>query len=115
MAKQVDVILLKEQPKLGHKNQVVPVSLGYATNYLIPQHIAIPATKEALKKLEEEKKHLSEEHLSYIDGQKPFAEKLKTTVIKIPVHAQESGSLYGSVSAHDIAKAINLSFGSNIT
>jgi len=46
------IILLKDVENIGKKYEVKEVKDGYARNFLIPQGLAEPATKEALKKLE---------------------------------------------------------------
>jgi large subunit ribosomal protein L9 len=52
MAKRMQVILNQKVSKLGENGDVVEVAPGYARNYLIPQGVAVLATKGAIKQAE---------------------------------------------------------------
>ncbi len=47
------VILLKELKGRGGEGDVIDVAQGFAVNYLLPQGIALKATKGELKQLEQ--------------------------------------------------------------
>lgn len=100
------VILLEHVENLGEMGDVVSVKPGYARNFLLPQKKALRASKENVAYFEAQKKHLAAEN----EKRKKEAEKLagKIDGIKIPLirQASESGQLYGSVTARDIADAI---------
>ncbi|OGZ20756.1 MAG: 50S ribosomal protein L9, partial [Candidatus Nealsonbacteria bacterium RIFCSPHIGHO2_02_38_10] len=49
------VILLQDVEKLGKKYDVKDIKDGYAKNFLMPKNLAKPATKKALKLLENQK------------------------------------------------------------
>lgn len=101
------VILLERIEKLGAMGDIVNVKPGYARNYLLPQNKALRATesniayfetqKATLEKANQEKKKSAEKHAQSLKG-------LKVALIR---QAGESGQLYGSVTARDIAEAIN--------
>lgn len=100
------VILLERVEKLGNMGDVVNVKPGFARNYLLPQKKALRASKDNIAYFEAQKKHLQADS----DKQKTEAEKLlsKIDAVKVPLirQASESGQLYGSVTARDIAKQI---------
>lgn len=101
------VILLERIEKLGTMGEIVNVKPGYARNYLLPQRKALRATdsniayfetqKAALEKLNDEKKSAAQTH----------ATSLKGLTVALIRQAGEAGQLYGSVTARDIADAIN--------
>lgn len=103
----MEVILLERVESLGGMGEKVRVKPGYARNYLLPQGKALRATAEnlayfesqraALEKLNSEKRAEAEKVAKQLTG-------LKVSMIR---NAAEGGQLYGSVTARDIAEAIN--------
>lgn len=101
------VILLEKIEKLGAMGDIVNVKPGYARNYLLPQKKALRANdsniayfesqKASLEKANDEKKKAAEKH----------AKSIKGMTVALIRQAGESGQLYGSVTARDIAEAIN--------
>lgn len=99
----MDVILLERIVKLGNLGDVVTVKPGFARNYLLPQRKALRATdanmayyereKAALEAANEAKRSEAGEVSTALDGQ----------FFVLVRQAGESGQLYGSVSARDIA------------
>ena len=97
------VILLKDFPKLGKAGDIVNVKDGYATNYLIPQEIAIPATPKNLKMIEK----IKEFNRSKAEKEKIRALKLKEKLeeigeLEFKRKAGEGGKLFGAVSSIDV-------------
>jgi len=102
----MEIILLKDVPNLGFKDDVVQVKNGYARNYLIPQGYAIMATPAAKKQLEETLRQRAHKEKDIIEKAKQVAEQLKALEIKIPAKAGKQGKLFGSVNNADIEKAL---------
>ncbi len=105
----LQVILMDDVEHLGKMGDTVVVRDGYARNYLLPQGLAEPLSKNALRKLEKLRKE--REELLKIRRAEAMdkASKLKgqtLTVAAKAVEGDEEGKLYGSVSAADIAKAL---------
>ena len=100
------VILLQDVDKIGKKYEIKDVSDGHARNFLIPQGLSKPATKEALKWLEvqkelgqkkaEDKLKEMQRHVSTIDGLE----------ISIPVKIGDKGQLYESVTPQKISDTL---------
>ncbi len=97
------VLLCEDMDKLGWLGDVVEVKSGYARNYLLPQGIAVLATKSNVKSLAEEK-------ASRVEQRKAESEKLAELVSRvdgaeavIAAKANEQGHLFGSVTARAIA------------
>lgn len=100
------VILQKPVDKLGAPGDIVEVADGYARNYLMPRGLAVKATKGGVKHIDS----LRRAHTVRVDKAKAEAEqvagKLIATPIRVKAHAGEEGRLFGSVTASDVAEAI---------
>jgi large subunit ribosomal protein L9 len=102
----VEVILLERVEKLGQMGQVVNVRPGYARNYLLPQKKALRATKENLAYFEKQRAQLEAQNLTRRNEAEQVAKKLDGISVVVIRQAGESGQLYGSVTARDIAEAV---------
>src|SRR2546421_5042073 len=101
----VDLILLERVEKLGQMGQLVKVKPGFARNYLLPQKKAMRATKENLAYFETQRAQLEANNLQRRTEATEVGGKLEGLTVVIIRQAGESGQLYGSVSARDIADA----------
>jgi large subunit ribosomal protein L9 len=102
----VDVILLERVEHLGQMGQVVKVRPGFARNYLLPQKKALRATKDNLAYFEKQRVQLEAVNLQRRGEAEDVAKKLDGLRVVVIRQAGESGHLYGSVSARDIAEAV---------
>jgi large subunit ribosomal protein L9 len=102
----VELILLERVENLGQMGQVVKVRPGFARNYLLPQKKALRATKENLAYFEKQRTQLEAQNLKRKGEAEDVAKKLDGLKVVLVRQAGESGQLYGSVSARDIADAI---------
>lgn len=102
----VDVILLERVDKLGQMGQVVKVKPGYARNFLLPQKKALRATKDNLAYFETQRAQLEANNLQRKSEAGDVAAKLDGLAVVLIRQAGESGQLYGSVAARDIADAV---------
>ena len=103
----IDVILMQRVEKLGQMGEVVKVRPGYARNFLLPTGKAIRANEGNRARFEEQRAQLEAQNLKRREEAERIAERvaermdgLTVTIIR---QAGESGGLYGSVSARDIA------------
>lgn len=103
----MDIILLERVEKLGQIGDLVSVRSGFARNYLLPQGKAVFASKENIKLFEERKSQLEGENIARKNEAQKLADKIKFNEVVIIRAASESGQLYGSVSAKDIAQAVS--------
>jgi len=101
----VEVILLQRVEKLGQMGDTVKVKPGFARNYLLPEKKAIRANKDNLAKFEQQRAQLEALNLKRREEAERVAERVGGLTVVIVRQAGESGSLYGSVSARDIAEA----------
>lgn len=102
----IELILLERVEKLGQMGQVVKVRPGYARNYLLPQKKALRATKENSTFFESQRAQLEANNLERKTEATEIGAKLEGLTVVIIRQAGESGQLYGSVSARDIAQAV---------
>jgi len=103
----VDLILLERVEKLGQMGQLVKVKPGFARNYLLPQKKALRATKENLTYFESQRAQLEANNLHRKSEATEIGGKLEGLSVVVVRQAGESGQLYGSVSARDIAEAVS--------
>jgi large subunit ribosomal protein L9 len=112
MAKRVQLVLNQDVPKLGRLGDLVEVAPGYARNYLMPQGKAFKATPGVMKQMErrraEEVKRLAELKLQ---AEQQKATLLKVGTLTIAQKAGEEDTLFGSVTAADIAAALQQASG----
>jgi len=102
----VDLVLLERVEKLGQMGQIVKVKPGFARNYLLPQKKALRATKENLAYFESQRAQLEANNLHRKSEATEIGGKLEGLSVVVVRQAGESGQLYGSVSARDIADAV---------
>ena len=105
----MNIILLERVEKLGQIGDLVSVKSGYARNFLLPQGKAIFASKENIKIFEDKKAQLEGENITRKKEAQSLADNIKIKEIVLIRAASESGQLYGSVSAKDIANEITKS------
>ncbi len=104
--KQMNIILLERIEKLGQIGDLVTVKSGYARNFLLPQGKAVFASKDNIKMFEEKKAKLEGENIERKKEAQNLAKNINFKEIIIIRAASESGQLYGSVSAKDIAQEV---------
>ncbi len=108
------VILLADVKGVGHKNDVVSVSVGYAANYLLPQHLAADATPEKVAALSKRKLAVSmEKNVAFTRAQE-LAGKLSGQSVTVRAKATPQGRLYGAVTSDDIVAAISAQLGISV-
>lgn len=102
----MEVILREDVEKLGTRGQVVKVAPGFARNFLLPKRLAVAATEANKKIVEQERQaHLRKE--AKLKGEAEDLAKLMTGVsVTITQKAGENDQLFGSVTAKDIAEAL---------
>ena len=104
----MEVILLERIEKIGKLGDVVKVKDGFARNYLLPQKKALRANKENIAIYEKQKKIYEEKNAALLKEVQSMAKNMTNLSISIRKQASESGQLYGSVAAREIADTIKL-------
>jgi large subunit ribosomal protein L9 len=99
----MDVILLSDVEKVGLRGEVVNVTRGYMRNYLGPRRLAEPATTAKVAELEKRESERAKHEARSFEQAQEIAETLRKTVLRFDVNAGPQGTLFGSVTATDIA------------
>ena len=102
----MEIILKKDVANLGHADEIVNVKTGYAVNYLIPQGFAVMATASAKKVHAENLRQRAHKIAKFVGDAEALAAKLAETTVQVAVKVSESGKIYGSVTAAQLAEAL---------
>ena len=102
----MDVILMESVDNLGEMGDTVTVARGFARNYLIPQGKAVLATDGHRKMVAEHMKLEAKRDDLRRAGAEELAAKLGELSCTITVQAGDDDKLFGSVTARDIAEAL---------
>ena len=102
----MDVILLKDCDGLGQAGDLVDVKPGFARNKLIPEGIALRASKKNLA-IAEERKMVTQNRLKREDAaNEDLLKKLSKTEITIEAQVGDEDKMFGSITTLDIHKAL---------
>ena len=102
----MEIILREDVEKLGARGQVVKVASGYARNFLLPKRLAVAATEANKKIVEQERQaHLRKEAKLKTEAE-DLGKLLAGVSVSIAQKAGENDQLFGSVTAKDIAEAL---------
>jgi large subunit ribosomal protein L9 len=102
----MEVILREDIEKLGHRGEVVKVAPGYARNFLLPKKLAVAATSANKKIVEQERDAYLRREAKAKGEAEDLGRMLANVAITITQRAGEEGHLFGSVTAKDIADAL---------
>lgn len=97
------VILTKDHHELGINGSVVDVSEGYARNYLLPNHMAVQATKNVVAHYDERRKARAKKEATIRENARELAAKIGELNIVVNAKVGEEGRLYGTVTSKEIA------------
>lgn len=101
------LILKKDVQHLGASGEIVDVKPGYGRNFLIPQGLAYVASDANLQRLEDERRREEEEARRQKLEAGRRAAQLAGTSLTFHARASDEGSLFGSVTAADVAERLN--------
>ncbi len=103
----MDVILLEDVQGLGDAGDVVVVKPGFARNKLIPDGVALRASKRNLAVAEERKRVSKMRKNRESEADYNLVDKLSKTEITIEAQVGDDEKMFGSVTAIDIHKALD--------
>ena len=102
----MEVILREDVDKVGSRGTVVKVADGFARNFLLPKRLAVAATESNRKIVEQEREaHLRREVKIKTDAE-GLAQLMQNVTVKFRHRVGENNHLFGSVTAKDIADAL---------
>ncbi len=99
----MDVILRQDIDKLGLRGEVVHVARGYARNFLLPRGLAELATPALVRELEKRDAQRARHEAKTADEARGIAKRLDALELRFDVTAGPTGSLFGSVTATNVA------------
>jgi len=100
------VILMKDIPKVGKKNEIKNVADGYGRNFLIANKLAKPANESTIRQLESEQELLAKQAEADLKMEEEVVTQLDGQEIEIKAKADEGGKLYGSITAAKLVKIL---------
>ena len=104
----MQVILLEKVQKLGNLGDEVTVKSGFGRNFLVPKGKALPATKQNREKFEERRAELEAAAAKVLaEAEARKAKLVAAGELSIMANAGVEGKLFGSITAADIADALN--------
>ncbi len=110
----MQVILKQDVDKIGRRGDIVDVSRGYVRNFLAPRGLAEMATPSKLEEVRREMVEAEERDRRMAERANDIAETLNKSVITIEARTGEDERLFGSVTAANIASAIDKARGVRI-
>jgi large subunit ribosomal protein L9 len=102
----MQIILREDVEKVGLRGEVVDVAPGFARNYLLPRRLAEPASPGRVAEIEKLATNRSRHEAQTFEQAQELVQKLESAEFRFDVQAGETGTLFGSVTATDIADRI---------
>ena len=102
----MQVILRQDVEKVGLRGEVVDVAPGFARNYLLPRKLAQTATRGAVAELRKHEEKRSRQEAQSFDQAQEIVNRLESAEIRFDVPSGETGTLFGSVTATDVAERV---------
>ena len=102
----MQIILREDIEKVGLRGEVVDVAPGFARNYLLPRRLAEPAAPGRVTELEKLVASRARHEAQSFEQAQELVQKLEGAEIRFDVNAGETGTLFGSVTATDIADRV---------
>ncbi len=99
----MQLVLINDVLHLGRRGDVVTVASGYGRNYLIPKGLAVAATSTNLKMVEQQRAALARKESKVKEDAEIVAQELQGLHLVVSRKAGETGALFGSVTAKDLA------------
>ena len=102
----MQVILREDIEKVGLRGEVVDVAPGFARNYLLPRRLAEPASPGRVAEIEKLAARRSQHEAQSFEQAQELVQKLESGELRFDVQAGETGTLFGSVTATEIADRV---------
>lgn len=102
------VILLSDIKNLGKKNQIIEVSTGYASNYLIPRKLAVAFTSKSVEILANQKANEAQQEEKNKQQSLDVRNQLESIVLEFKAKAAPDGRMVGTISYKQIEEALKI-------
>jgi large subunit ribosomal protein L9 len=100
------VVLRQDVDKIGLRGEVVEVARGFARNFLLPRKLAEHATPARVAELEKVNAHRALHEAQSFEQAQEISQRLGQTELRFDVKAGDTGVLFGSVTATDVADTL---------
>ena len=100
------LILTNDVPNLGAPGDSVEVKDGYGRNYLVPQGLAILATRGAEKQVATIRRAREVRQVRDLGHANEIKQALQTLTVTLPARAGDGGKLFGSITTADVVAAV---------
>lgn len=104
------IILLQDVKGTGKKGEMHEVSDGYARNFLLPRNMAVPASAQAVSEMKAKASSAERKREAQKQEAMETADRLNGKTVNINAKAGSTGRLFGSITAKEIADAIEQQF-----
>ncbi|MDQ1487135.1 MAG: large subunit ribosomal protein [Actinomycetota bacterium] len=105
------LILTREVAGLGAPGDIVEVKDGYGRNFLVPQGLALKATKGAEKQIDSIKRSREVREVRDLGHAREIKSQLENLAVTLPTRAGAAGRLFGSVTVADVVAAVKAAGG----
>lgn len=102
----MEVILLHDVEKLGNRGQIINVADGYGRNFLLPKKLAVKATSQNRKWVDQQRVQFLKQSAKEQSEAEELAKLLAEVTLSYTRKAGEQGTLFGSVTAMDVAEGL---------
>jgi large subunit ribosomal protein L9 len=102
----VKVILTKDVDKIGKSGELKTVADGFASNFLIPQKLAVPAVGGAYRAWQHDIASREDKRARERSEAEVTANRIASTTLTMGVKVGDAGKLYGSIGSKEIAEAL---------
>ena len=103
----MEIILIKDIPGLGFKDEIVNVKNGYGRNYIIPQGFGVLANKTNSKILEENLKQTVKKQEEILKEAQKLSKKIGNLVLDFKLKTGSEEKVFGSITTAQIAKLLS--------
>jgi large subunit ribosomal protein L9 len=108
------VVFLDDVDGVARAGEIKNVADGYARNFLLPRKLAAAANSSAVQQAESRAKAIAKEEEKRDEAAREVVDKIVGSPIVLKARVGEQGRLFGSITASDIADAINARGGSSL-
>ena len=102
----MEIILREDVDKLGQRGDMVKVTAGYARNFLLPRNLAVAATESNKKIVEQQRQAHFRRDAKLVTEAQELGKMMSAVAVTIHQKAGENDQLFGSVTANDVAVAL---------
>ena len=100
------VILLKDVSKVGKKDQIVEVSIGYANNYLFAKKLAVAYSDKSIEILKQQEQDRIDKDNQNRENAKKLKEELKNITLEFKAKTGKDGKMFGTISLKQVQEQL---------